>query len=155
MKNVSMSARVMISIMIGFGVVMSQTKPNLTGTWKMNASESKFEGGGPSAITIKIDQKDDLFTETLVITRDDGSERTVNLKYSVDGKETAVEFAGRAGKVAAKWEGESLIVSLKGDEDREIYRKITLSKDGKRMSIAVRDGGPNGGSNDTIVFEKQ
>ena len=35
--------------------VQTQSRPNLSGTWKMNADKSKFAPGGPKAIIIKLD----------------------------------------------------------------------------------------------------
>ena len=36
-------------------IAAAQTKPDLSGAWKMNREKSKFADGGPNAILIKID----------------------------------------------------------------------------------------------------
>lgn len=134
----------------------AQTKqPNLNGTWKMNAEKSKFEQGGPSEITIKFDHKDASLAETLTIATGDG-DRALETKYSTDGKETTQEvIGGRQAQTSAKWEGETLIIAWKA-EDGGFTRKITLSPDGKTMTMIVMQSDSDGkSSTDTVVLEKQ
>ncbi|MEK7830029.1 MAG: hypothetical protein AAB401_03035 [Acidobacteriota bacterium] len=129
----------------------AQTKqPNLTGTWKMNAEKSKFEQGGPSAITIKFDHKDSSLSETLTLTNDN-NDRSVDLKYTTDGKETPQDVMGRNAQTSAKWEGDALMINWKADGDGDFSRKITVSADGKTMTMIVKQST----STDTVVLEKQ
>lgn len=132
----------------------AQTKQaNLTGTWKMNSDKSKFEQGGPSAITIKFDHKDNSLAETLTLTND-GSDRSLDMKYTTDGKETSQEIMGATGQTAVKWETDGWLIEWKA-EGRSFVRKITLSADGKTMTMIVKQDSPNGTSTDTVVLEKQ
>jgi hypothetical protein len=132
----------------------AQTKqPNLTGTWKMNAEKSKFENGGPSSITIKIEHKDANLSETLTLGTDNG-ERSLDAKYTTDGKVTTQEVMGRTAQTNAKWEGDALIIDWKAD-DGGFTRKITLSVDGKTMTIVVTQSNHGQSSTDTVVLEKQ
>lgn len=134
----------------------AQTKqPNLTGTWKMNAEKSKFEQGGPSGITIKFDHKDSSLSETLTLTSD-GNDRSVDLKYTTDGKETPQDVMGRNAQTSAKWEGDALMITWKADGDGGFNRKITVSADGKTMTMVVKQASGDGStSTDTVVLEKQ
>ena len=133
----------------------AQSKPNVSGTWKMNAEKSKFERGGPKAITIKLDQQESTLKESLTLTNDQG-DRTVNFTYTLDGKESLQQLEGQQIKTTAKWEGEALIIEFKNDADGFTFlRKITVSGDGKTMTIAVKQSSPNGAANDTVVLEKQ
>src|SRR5262245_20415795 len=101
------SAALMIAAIICLcaSIATAQTKPNVTGTWKMNPSKSKFEGGGPSGITAKIDQKDDSYIETITVTGD-GGDQSVEGKYATDGKEIDVQLGPNGAKGSAKWEGD-------------------------------------------------
>lgn len=134
----------------------AQTKqPNLSGTWKMNADKSKFEQGGPSGIVIKFDHKDSSLAETLMLVTD-GGERSVDLKYTTDGKENPQDVMGRNAQTSAKWEGEALMINWKADGDGGFSRKITLSADGKTMTMIVKQTSGDGStSTDTVVLEKQ
>jgi hypothetical protein len=132
----------------------AQTKPDLNGTWKMNPSKSKFGGqGGPDAITIKFDQQEPNLSESLTIVNPQG-ERTLNLKYTTDGKESVSQIDGNEVKTTAKWEGETLVIELRGS-DNLFRRKFTLSDGGKTMMMAVHIAGQGGEQDDTVVLEKQ
>lgn len=133
----------------------AQTKQaNLTGTWKMNADKSKFEQGGPSGIVIKFDHKDGSLAETLTLTHD-GNDRAVDLKYTTDGKESSQEIMGQPGQTAVKWESDGWLIEWKA-EGRSFVRKITLSADGKTMTMVVKQTSSDGGAvTDTVVLDKQ
>src|SRR5262249_35211987 len=82
----------------------AQTKPDFSGTWKMNPAKTKYERGGPSSITIKFEQKGSDISEMLMLGGDNG-ERSVEAKYTADGKETDVAMGGDSVKGSIKWEG--------------------------------------------------
>ena len=130
----------------------AQTKPNLTGTWKMNTSKSKLDNG-PEAITIKFDQQEPNLRELLTITGAQG-EQTVDFKYTTDGKESVNQIRDDTAKCTAKWEGEALVIEWKMGE-RSFRRKFTLSADGKMMTVAVHHVRPDGEKDETVVLEKQ
>lgn len=134
--------------------VEAQNKPNLSGTWKMNAQKSKFEQGGPKGITIKLDHQKSTLQESLTLT-DDQREQTANFTYTLDGKESVQQLDGEPIKTTAKWEGESLIVAFKNDRGFTFIRKITVSADGKTMTIDAKQSTRDGSVNDTVVLEKQ
>lgn len=133
----------------------AQTKqPNLTGTWKMNAEKSKFERGGPSGITIKFDHKDNSLAETLMLVTD-GGDRTLDLKYNTDGKETSQDLMGQPGHTTVKWDGSAWLIEWK-IEGASFNRKVTVSADGKSLTMVVNQTSPDGNtSTDTVVLEKQ
>ncbi len=135
-------------------IAAAQTKPDFTGSWKMNREKSKFADGGPNAILIKIDHKEPALTEEWTMSTPDG-ERSFQAKYTTDGKEIEQEVMGRMAKTYAKWEGSSLVIEFK-TSDGFFNRKITLSADGKTFTKVVTHS-PGGGDprEDTVVFEKQ
>ena len=134
--------------------VAQAKQPNLSGTWKMNAEKSKFEQGGPSEIIITFDHKDVSLSESLKLTTPNG-DRTVETKYVTDGKEATQEVMGAATKTFAKWEGDALIIDWKV-EGANFNRKLTLSADGKTITMIVKQSSPDGQSaTDTVVLEKQ
>ena len=134
-------------------VASAQTKPDFSGTWKMNAAKSKFERGGPDGIIIKFEQKDGGIREVLTLTGGNG-ERSVEAKYSADGKETDVSMGPENAKGSIKWEGETLVIAWKNGE-RSSTRKCKLSADGKTMTLEVVQTGDNGTVTDLVVFDKQ
>ena len=132
----------------------AQSKPNVSGTWKMNAEKSKFERGGPKNLTIKFEQQESTLRESLMITNDRG-EQTLNFTYTLDGKESVQQVEGQDIKASAKWEGSSLIIEFKNDQGFNFLRKIAVSADGKTMTASVQQTNPNGTVNDTVILEKQ
>jgi hypothetical protein len=154
-KSIAMTAVLFLLTTILTSAATAQTKqPNLSGTWKMNAAKSKFERGGPSGITIKFDHKEPSISEVLSLTNDSG-DRTVEAKYTTDGKETTQAVMGTSAQTSAKWEGEALTIEWKA-EGRNFSRTISLGADGKTMTIIVKQTGPDGqGLTDTVVLEKQ
>ena len=135
-------------------MVQAQSKPNVTGTWKMNAEKSKFERGGPQSITIKFDQQGSTLTESFMMTNDRG-DRTINFTYTLDGKEAVQDMGGQPIKTTARWEGESLVIEFKNDQGFNFVRKFTMAGDGKTMTIDVKQTSPNGAATDTVLLEKQ
>jgi hypothetical protein len=132
----------------------AQSSTNVSGTWKMNAEKSKFERGGPSAITIKFDQQEKTLNETLTLTNERG-EQTHNFTYSLDGKESAQQLEGMNIKTTARWEGESLHLEFKNNEGFSFLRKISLSADKKSMTMDVKQTNPGGSVNDVVILDRQ
>jgi hypothetical protein len=133
----------------------TSTKPNFTGTWKMNPAKSKFERGGPDAITIKLDHKDNNLSEAVTISNS-GNERTMEGKYITDGKESEVQMGGDTAKATVKWEGDALVIEWKAVEGRFFRRKLMLSTDGKTLTLNVTQSQGDGSqAEDVVVLEKQ
>jgi hypothetical protein len=133
---------------------VAQTKPNFSGTWKMNPQKSQFgPSGGPGAITIKFDQQEGALSEVLMI-NDGGGDNTIEAKYTLDGKESDIALGSESARALARWEGESLVIDWKGG-GLGFRRKFTLSGDGKTMTIAVHHTRTDGELDETVVMEKQ
>ena len=128
---------------------MAQARPNFTGTWKLNQQKSKSS----DSITIEFNQKDNNLTEAF----NAGQDGELEAKYTIDGKESEVSTGDATIKATAKWDGDALVIDFRGPEEgRYFVRKLTLSADGKTMTINIKQGMPNSGMAEKIwVFEKQ
>ncbi|HEX4949570.1 MAG TPA: hypothetical protein VFZ34_23040 [Blastocatellia bacterium] len=146
-------ATVALLAVVGISTASAQDQAKWTGTWKMIPAKSKFAGDGPASIVIKLDLKDNVVTETMTVGTDNG-ERGFTASYATDGKATTQEVMGRSAQTSAKWEGEALLIDFKTG-DGSFNRKMTLSADGKTMTITVRQTGDQGERNETVVLEKQ
>lgn len=149
------SAALMIAAIVYLcaSIAAAQTKPDFSGSWKMNREKSKFERGGPENLLIKIDHKEPAFVEDWKMTTPNG-ERSFQAKYTTDGKETEQDVMGQTTKTSAKWDGDALVIEFKS-ENGIFKRKITLSADGKTITKVVTQSGDRGQTEDTVVFEKQ
>jgi hypothetical protein len=153
-RSIPVITIVMLLACLWVAFATAQTKPNFTGAWKMNPQKSKFSGGGPDGILIKISHKEPEFIEDWSISTPDG-ERSFQAKYTIGGKETEQQVMGRTAQTLAKWAGDSLIIEWKSG-DGSFNRKITLSADGKTMTkVVTQSDGGGGGGEDTVVFDKQ
>jgi len=150
-------AALMIAAIVCLGALIAaaQTKPNFSGSWKLNREKSKFAGGGgPDSLLIKIDHKEPAFAEDWSMSTQNG-DRSFQAKYTTDGKEMEQEVMGQMARTKAKWDGDALVVEWRS-EGRFFIRKITLSADGKTMTKIVtqsKDGSEQ--TEETAVFEKQ
>ena len=137
-------------------IIAAQTKPDFSGVWKMNREKSKFQAiENIRDIVSKVEHKEPNVSIFTTITGVDG-DRTVEVKYTTDGKETTMKLPYLTGsvKATAKWEGDALTVEGKAEEFN-VRGKYTLSADGKTLTIASHLSTPNGDVDGITVFEKQ
>jgi hypothetical protein len=136
----------------------AQSKPNFSGTWKMNVEKSDFGPLPPSnSRTDIIDHND----PTLKINvSDDGAQgkQEYVLNLTTDGKEVTNNAGGTEVKNSATWEGSGLVVGTKlkfQDTDVTVRSVWTLSADGKTLTqTAHLVAGALGETDQTFVFEK-
>ena len=152
-KICTVFAAMTLLTVVSLASVFAQDKAKWTGTWKMIPGKSKFVGDGPSSLVLKLEVKEGAVAETLTVGTENG-ERGFSGSYTTDGKPTTQEVMGRTAQASAKWDGEALVIDFK-DEKGGFARKITLSADGKTMTIAVHQTGENGDRDETVVLEKQ
>lgn len=144
-------AAVALLTVVSLSPALAQDKAKWTGTWKMVPEKSTFaNGGGPDSIVIKLELKEGAVTETMTL----GGDRSFTATYTTDGKASTQEVMGRTAQTTAKWSGEALLIDFKHN-DGGFGRKITLSPDGKTMTIAVHHSGDNGEADETVVLERQ
>jgi hypothetical protein len=150
-----MKSPVLLSIaIIGALLAFGQIKPDVSGTWKMNPSRSKLSApNNLDNLAIKFEQKDSILAETLT-SSDGGSEQTFSLKYTLDGQESEQTVDGIKSQTSARWEGETLVLVWK-IEGEVIRRQITLSADGKMMTMVVRHTRQSGETNEMVILDRQ
>ena len=102
---------------------------------------------------IKFEQQGDRLHETFTIS-EEHHEHSFELEYTLDGEQQTQEVDGLEGEVSAKWEGETLLLEWK-IEGETVQRKITLSSDGKTMTMIARQGPLSNQTTDTVIFDKQ
>jgi hypothetical protein len=140
-------------------IIGAQTKPDFSGVWKMNREKSKFPAFLPMEnirdVVSKIEHKEPNFSESMTITGVDG-DRTAEVKYTTDGKETTMKLPYLTGPVKAtvKWEGDALTIEGKAEEFN-VRGKYTLSADGKTLTKTSHISTPTGDVDGIVVFEKQ
>jgi hypothetical protein len=136
----------------------AQTKPNFTGTWKLNVGKSDFGPvPGPSSRTDVITQTADAIKDEISSDSDQGKlNYAINLK--TDGTESVVHVADSDRKFSAKWDGASLAVTQKfavEGNDIIVNSKWMLGSDGNTFTISSHIMSPMGEFDAKWLFEKQ
>jgi hypothetical protein len=148
-------------------------KPNFTGVWKLNLTESKLPDGKPAgpirgykAITISLIhiEPEIAFGYDIKDTRP-GLDRMQSYIITTDGKERQIVLGGSSAVAWAKWEGDSLIVYHKRttgtDSNISTRRSFTLSEDGKTLKSVPKFTARNNGKDvpdyggETEIWERQ
>lgn len=126
-------------------------RPDLTGTWKLNASKSDFGGNPvPAQLSIKVwtEGKDLRVTQTT----DQG---TMEFRFNDRGEEATNELPNGSKMISVhKWEGKALVGDMKFDfgTQRDVN---TFSEDGKTWTTEREFKGDTGTTKMKFVFEKQ
>jgi len=135
----------------------AQTKPNFSGTWKLNVSKSDF---GPLPAP---DSETDNFKQTEAGIKDDVSANTqqgkqdYTLTYNFDGSETVNNPGGLEIKSKAKWDGPALTIASKlkfQDQDVDVKDVWTLSADGNTLTKDTHFTSAMGEADQKYIFEK-
>jgi hypothetical protein len=155
-KTTAISTMLMLIGAFCASFAIAQTTPNLSGTWKMNPAKSKAERPLPSGIKIKFDQNDSSVKESFTMTFGE-NEQSLEYEYAADGKEVELKDPKAPYTITAKWEGKTLVQTLKQKgKSQGFTRKFTLSDDGKSILCVIENPNADGSKTvDTLFFEKQ
>jgi hypothetical protein len=111
----------------------------------------------PNSMTGKITHED----PALKVAIKQSSERgdfEYEVSYSTDGKETTNEVRGNPMKSIAKWDADVLVIDTKASSngnDFTILDKMSLSPDGKILTLKRHFSSSRGELDQTLVLEKQ
>jgi hypothetical protein len=136
----------------------AQSKPNFSGTWKLNVSKSDFGPlPGPDSRTDVIEHNDPVLK---VNTSAEGAQGKQNftLTYTTDGKEVMNKQGQRDIKSTVVWDGSNLVLNSKfsfNDNDVTVKNVWTLSADGKTLTANAHLSAQMGEADQKMVFEKQ
>jgi len=134
----------------------AQSKPNFSGSWKMNAARSDF---GPVPAPASIARKITHAEPSLAIVEDQDAGsgvQTVTRVYTTDGRGSSFMSQGAEVKGTAVWEGNDLVVTSEVEVVPLKYiDRMSLSDDGKTMTSAIKLASPDGAIDVKVIFEKQ
>jgi hypothetical protein len=121
----------------GASVIFGADKPDFSGDWKMDPSQSDFGGSPPpDSLTRKIEQAGSSLILTDEQTAATGHDKAAR-KYTTDSKETTYQWMGSEVKSAAHWEGNTLVIVGKVDASGTeilVNSTLSLSADGKTLT---------------------
>jgi hypothetical protein len=137
--------------------VSAQSKPDMSGTWKLNVAKSDFGPLPPP------DSRTDIFTQTDAGLKDAVSESGAQGKqeytanYTFDGKEVVNTAGPFEIKSTAKWDGPLLAIASKlkfQDQDVEVKAVWTLSADGKTLTNDTHFTSAMGEADQKLIYDK-
>ncbi|HYV23652.1 MAG TPA: hypothetical protein VE969_00340 [Pyrinomonadaceae bacterium] len=149
MKRLFLSAAMAIAVAL---TVVAQPETEVLGTWKLDASHSRFFGvsGAPSNVVVRFERDGEILRETLTVDNASGTSTRV-ISYEVNGR----DHANGAGedRIISKLmrDKDSLTLEWK-DEGGTFTRKLKVSPDRRTLTITVHDSNPDGEPDDLIVL---
>ena len=127
----------------------AQDRPNLTGTWQFDSSQSNrhgVKGAGPTWVI----QEDDASIQ--ISESEDGVNQKVELKCTTDGKECKI--GGEKAK-ASFWYNGPMLVEMETKGDHVQRYRMKLSADGKTLTVDTTSIVPKSTEDDVLVFQKK
>ena len=147
MRNV-----VWLLMIAGFGLfvtpVAGQVRPNLSGTWQLDASKSEFHNGKIDSAMWVIGEDDN----TIRISETEKG-KTIEVKCTTDGKECKV--GGDSKSTSSFWYNGPSLVEFETKSDHVTRYRMTLSEDGKTLKVETTSIVPQSNQTDVLVFDKQ
>jgi hypothetical protein len=131
-------------------------KPNLSGTWQLDAGKSELHLAKTAAIIWQINETYNSIQMKQVETDDGGRERTVSFSCLIGGKECSFKEPGGSAKASFWYNGPMLVEMKTGHDDHIAKYRMTLGADGKTMDVELMAVVPPSAEKpDRLVFSKQ
>jgi hypothetical protein len=131
----------------------ADSKPDFTGTWKLNVEKSDF-GGGPTVrgLQVKIERCDTVLKYSVSGTDSEGNAIEEALEVPIDGQPH--DWQGKT--VTLRWEGDTLVGETKGgDGDAVETAHVTMSEGGSAFLREVTTKTADGEVHAKEVYEKE
>jgi imidazolonepropionase-like amidohydrolase len=127
----------------------SATRPDFTGTWKLNETDSATPPGGIREVVFSIEHKDPRFKYSATGKRAFNAAFSEAYECTTDGK-----LPADPAKVSmvGNWQGATLLLSLYKDGKELMKFSFKLSADGKQMT---REAGLPGGRKVREIYDRQ
>ena len=141
------------------GSATASDKPNLSGTWVLDAAKSDFgQMPPPDSRTDTIEHKEPSIKITVDQTGQMG-EMNFTMDLVTDGTTVSKWTAfGNEAHSTAHWEGNTLVVKTDAkfqDDPVSFQVKYTLSPDGKTLNVQDHFSGPMGEGDAKLVFNRR
>lgn len=158
MKNFANLALIM-SCVFAFAAnqAQSQSAKAWAGTWKLDTSKSKLHNAAPQSITLHIETMDGQTVKfTANGTGPDGKPFSESFDGKADGKQYPLMVNGsEAGKVSYRRESDGKFSGHGTLPEGTVTESLSLSPDGKTMTVQVQVRSSQGDYDETEVFTKQ
>jgi hypothetical protein len=117
------------------------SKPDFSGSWIIAGPSEDSQGGGTDTPFMRVEHKEPQLKVTFSV-HSKSSQRDV-WSLTTDGTGNSNRINGKETKSRTFWQGNNLVTEweTKGNGQPVHHRQTwTLSKDGKRLTLAMHDG---------------
>jgi hypothetical protein len=163
--NAKSGLLITLTLMIS-SVSFGQGAVNFSGSWAFNESKSNLGEGGPRMVsqTLVIVQDATTFSLERAFTGQDGTERKMSEKYTLDGKESVNPVFNTTKKSTATWSADkksltvssNMVFEMNGEKNEiktvEIYK---LADGDKTLTIDSQSTSSMGERKATLVYNKK
>jgi hypothetical protein len=148
-KRVLLSAAMAIAVVL---TVVAQPETDVLGTWKLDASHSRFFGvsGAPSDLVVRFERDGEVLRETLTVNNASGTSTRI-ISYEVNGTDRT-NGAGEDRIVSRLIRDKDSLTLEWKDEGGTFTRRLKVSPDRRTLTITVHDSNPDGEPDDLIVL---
>jgi hypothetical protein len=126
-----------------------QDRPNLSGTWQFDSSQSQLHSVTIAGATWVINEDD---SSIQITESEDRANKKIELKCTTDGKECKI--SGEKA-TASFWFNGPLLVEMESKGDHVTRYRMKLSDDGKTLTVDTTSIVPQSSQDDVLVFRKQ
>ena len=136
----------------------AQSKPDFSGTWKLNVEKSDFGPLPTPTSRVDVIQHADPSLKDAVTAEAAQGKQNYTASYTTDGKEVTNKMGPREMKSTATWDAATLVVNSKtsfNDNEVTIKSVWSLSADGKTLTQNIHFISPMGEADQKQIFEKQ
>jgi len=126
-----------------------QDRPNLSGTWQFDGSQSQTHSVNIAGATWVINEDD---SSIQITESQDGASKKIELRCTTDGKEC--KLSGEKA-TASFWYNGPMLVEMESKGDHVMRYRMKLSEDGKTLTVDTTSIVPRSTQDDVLVFKKQ
>jgi hypothetical protein len=134
--------------------VAADSKPNLSGTWKMNAQKS--DAGSEIKSRIDTIEHQDPKLKITTVQDDENGKNTVVREYVTDGRQMSQAVLDTDRKSSAHWDGGVLVIETNVNDGAYTIRDRWILADDKRsIQIDRQFSSSQGTRTQRVVLEKE
>ena len=147
-----------VVLLLAFAAFAAAAQPNFSGNWKLNTAKSDFgEMPPPNSMTEAITHEEPNLKVSVQQSSDMG-DFNYEAAYTTDGKECTNTMRENPSTSVVKWDGDALVFETEGNyagTDLKINDRLTMSDDGKVLTLIRHISGGFGEVDQKYVLEKQ
>ncbi len=151
-KILCLSAAALSCVVLPSGVAAAD-RPELAGTWQLDATHSQIGDPKLKDMTWSITQKDDSIVIAQAVTDTGGKEKKCDIQCGTEGAECKIKEWGQPTQVTLYYNGPALVMLEQSHgTDFVTKKRLLTSADGKTLTVEVQHIAPPGHKDEVWKF---